>query len=434
MRTSWYVLAVVCAFPSSARATTFFVAPSGDDGAPGTKHQPLKTIQRAADLMQAGDSTVVEAGQFAGFNVEDKLGRSGAPLTFIARPGARITTPGPVPVHQPLNPTLRAPLWPDWPNGINVLRSQHVVIVGFEVANMPRQVTDASGRVLHRGGAGIRLEDCRFVVVANNQVHDNGRWGIFSTFCDDVTVLHNEAARSFREHGIYLSNSGDRYQIIGNRVFDNAASGIQINADNTFDSPEYRRFAFPDGISSDSLIEGNEVWGNGARGGAALNLDGLSDSVIRFNHLHDNHATGIALYQSDAATASQRNLVEGNRIEMPADGRSGIRVVGCPAEEVQDGLCASANTPLLPEWQRPPAFATGATGNVIRGNVILTASATRGTIDIDSRSLAPDPSSGQHFFSDFNRLTDQFEIDARLVQVAEWRALTGQDRRSLVMP
>src|SRR5215208_6831094 len=101
---------------------------------------------------------------------------------------------------------------------------------------------------VHRGGAGIRLDTCRHVTVRGNRVDDNGRWGIFAEFCDDLVVEGNEASRSRDEHGIYLSNSGDRAVVRGNRAWGNRRCGIQLNADNNWDDDDYRTWAIADGV------------------------------------------------------------------------------------------------------------------------------------------------------------------------------------------
>ncbi len=49
MRHTWYLLLVGMAMCVSARAATFVVAPGGKDADPGTKEQPLATLQAARD-------------------------------------------------------------------------------------------------------------------------------------------------------------------------------------------------------------------------------------------------------------------------------------------------------------------------------------------------------------------------------------------------
>ena len=48
----------------AASATEFHVAITGSDAGPGTQTAPLRTIQRAADLAQPGDTVTVHAGVY----------------------------------------------------------------------------------------------------------------------------------------------------------------------------------------------------------------------------------------------------------------------------------------------------------------------------------------------------------------------------------
>jgi parallel beta-helix repeat protein len=124
-------------------------------------------------------------------------------------------------------------------------------------------------------------------------------WGILTGWSDNILIENNNVSRSELEHGIYLGNSADGAIVRNNIVWGNRDSGIQFNAD---------RHLAGDGIMSRNRIEGNVVYGNGVGGGAAINLDGVQDSVIQNNLLYDNHSTGIVLYVGFAADGSKNNL------------------------------------------------------------------------------------------------------------------------------
>jgi hypothetical protein len=47
-----------------AFSATYYVAPGGDDGNPGTLSQPWKTIQHAAETLVAGDTVLIRAGVY----------------------------------------------------------------------------------------------------------------------------------------------------------------------------------------------------------------------------------------------------------------------------------------------------------------------------------------------------------------------------------
>src|SRR5262249_9875782 len=152
----------------------------------------------------SGDVVKIAPGEYDGFTIEDKDGRADAPIVIRGAAGVRIVRPGPTPVRPPWNGLAHARAWSHWPYGIAVLRSSWIVIDDIEVVGMPDGVPG-----VHRGGAGVRLDVCRHVTVRRVRADNNGRWGIFSAFCDDLVVEDCEASRSHSEHGIYLSNSGD---------------------------------------------------------------------------------------------------------------------------------------------------------------------------------------------------------------------------------
>lgn len=61
------VLSMGCIFSvSTAMGATYYVSSNGDNNAPGTLEAPFKTIQHAADLVNPGDTVVVQDGIYSG--------------------------------------------------------------------------------------------------------------------------------------------------------------------------------------------------------------------------------------------------------------------------------------------------------------------------------------------------------------------------------
>ena len=60
--------------------------------------------------------------------------------------------------------------------------------------------------------AGIGIIHSHHITVTNCRLADNGLWGIFTGFADDVRFEGNECYGSKKEHGIYHSNSGDQLE------------------------------------------------------------------------------------------------------------------------------------------------------------------------------------------------------------------------------
>jgi hypothetical protein len=83
----------------AATAITYFVAPGGDDSAPGTSQSsPFKTINRCAQAMQQGDTCMIASGTYRETVTPVNSGAAGAPITFQAAPGATVIVSGTEPL------------------------------------------------------------------------------------------------------------------------------------------------------------------------------------------------------------------------------------------------------------------------------------------------------------------------------------------------
>lgn len=345
---------------SAAHATTFHVSPGGSDRANGREETPWKTLAYAVSQLRPGDTLLVKPGRYTGFRL--RSGQGGAPgarVRIMAEHGAVIDT-----------------LPPNAEDGINIEGASYVDIEGFRVTGAPR--------------AGIRAIDCLGVHIRGNEAHENGRWGIFTGFCDDLVIENNIAWGSRREHGIYVSNSARNPIIRGNHLFDNAQCGVHMNGDVHMGG---------EGMITGALVENNVIYGNGRRGGAGINSDGLRDSTIRNNILYDNHSSGITLYRIDGRYPSTGNNVLNNTIVMPRGdplSRWCIRIVD------------------------------GSAYNVFKNNICLNGHPQNGAIIISPDSLPG-------FISDSNLVDGRFRIGdhAPVIKLDAWRGLTGQDMRSL---
>jgi len=65
-----------------ALGATFYVATTGDDAKSGAQDQPWLTIQKAANTMQAGDTTIVQSGSYPEVAHTVRSGTAGAYITF----------------------------------------------------------------------------------------------------------------------------------------------------------------------------------------------------------------------------------------------------------------------------------------------------------------------------------------------------------------
>lgn len=361
-RQTSFALALAVLISAAASADTFHVAPppAGSDANPGTEADPWATLQHAADQVSAGDTVIVHAGDYVGMYL-DVSGTTGSPIVFRGADGESM------PRVVADNATT--------PDGINLEGADHVVIEGFQVDG--------------RGRAGIRAVLCEHVTLRGNSMDANDRWGILTGFCDDLLIEYNVATGSLVEHGIYVSNSGDRPTVRGNVLANNNANGLHMNGDLS---------AGGDGVISDALVENNVIFGNGVAGGSGINCDGVQDSLIRNNLIYDTHASGVSLYQIDGGLPSTGNEVLNNTIVVASDGRWGINI--------QDA----------------------STGNTVKNNIVFSRHSFRGAMSVCEDCLPG-------FVSDHNLVEDRFTTDDgnTVLTLSEWQTLTSQDANSVVL-
>ena len=277
-------LAFAGSLPSAAGAATYYVSPSGSDANPCSITLPCREIRRPLTFVGAGDTILAADGTYKGFDVNDLHGAAGAPITIRAQGTGAVV--------------LVTNDRPDNRDTIFITFSSYIVVDGLRAFGAIR--------------AGVRVDQSPRVTVRNGVFGNNTTWGIFTDFSDDLLIENNECYGSVQEHGIYVSNSGDRAVVRGNRLHDNNAAGVQLNADAS---------AGGDGIITNALIENNVAYRNGVAGGAAINLDGVQDSVVRNNLLYDNHATGIVNYMGDGAEGPRGMRILHNTVDQAADAR-----------------------------------------------------------------------------------------------------------------
>jgi parallel beta-helix repeat protein len=355
------VLFLVCGLATApAGAADRYVSPTGSDlSVACSLPQPCREIRRALELVAPGETILVANGTYKGFDVDDVHGTPASPITIRALGSSA----------QILPTTDRS----DNRDTIFVTFSSYIVIDGLRSFGANR--------------AAVRVDESPSVTVRNGVFGDNFRWGIFTDFSDDLLIENNECYGSQNEHGIYVSNSGDRPVLRGNRVHDNVASGIQLNADLSSGG---------DGIITGALIEGNVIYGNGTAGGAAINLDGVQDSVVRNNLLYGNHATGIVNYHGDGAVGPSGMQILHNTVDQAADGRWALLI-----------------------WNSDGP-------NVVRNNILYNRHPTRGSITylVPQDVLTTD--------SDYNVMDKVTPDDDGIIYtLAQWQAL-GHEPHSVL--
>lgn len=375
----------------------FAVSPRGRDDHDCTETRPCREIRRAITLATApGDLLLVADGEYASFEVNGLRGEPGRPIRIFATGKQAVVHSAPSCKKKRCRDTI-------------VVRDSHYVILDGLISNeAPR--------------AAVAIFYGSHVTVRNGRFGDNGRWGIFTSFADDVVLEYNEIFRNHREHGIYLSNSGDRPTVRFNVLRDNDGCGLHINGDYREnpenDSSGRSLYAGSvDGIVSGARIQGNLIYRNGSgaiangrrRGGAGINLDGVWDSVLEDNVLFDNAGTGIAAF------GDGDGVVDDSKDD--GDGRFGPR-----------GLIITHNTVVMPEGARNALQLRLSRGtNTVSNNILHHVDRRRAGLELATSADA-------HLVTSNRNVLDRVAVAERLRPLEMWKRESGQDKQSLSIP
>ncbi|WP_079055711.1 right-handed parallel beta-helix repeat-containing protein [Streptomyces caeruleatus] len=233
------VVTVLAPAGEASAATTLVVATDGNDSAPGTLAQPLRTIQRAVDLARPGDVIAVRGGTYA---LTDNVtiatsGTASQPIGLGAYQGERVVVDGErLPAsHTPVGGSV-----PRAERGAIHMEASHWRISGLEIVNGPY---------------GIYCDGCNGNIFSRISTHDNYESGFQlqgSSSDNQILNLDSYGNRDPRKNG----ESADGLAVKEGSGSGNVVRGARLwnNVDDGFDA---WKFASP------ILIENTIAYGNG---------------------------------------------------------------------------------------------------------------------------------------------------------------------------
>jgi len=238
----------------------YYVAPTGNDGNPGTIAHPWRTIQKAANTMVAGDTVYIRAGTYAEQVIPQNSGSAGQPITYAAYPSETAIIDG------------TGVAVPEYSGLFNLAGRDYIRVSGL--------------RVIHSDYYGIVAENSSHVTIEYNYTYDTYSSGISSWNGNNVIVAGNEVVGActgpWQEH-ISISNT-DTFEVRYNHIHDvmpgtDGKEGLSVKD-----------------ASSHGKVYGNHVY-NLNRVGIYVDAEAehLFDVEVYQNLVHDIPAMGFSL-------------------------------------------------------------------------------------------------------------------------------------------
>ncbi|MDT0568091.1 right-handed parallel beta-helix repeat-containing protein [Streptomyces sp. DSM 3412] len=283
--------------PAAHAATSLYVATNGNDGNAGTLAAPLRTVQRAVDLAQAGDSILIRGGTYApSSNIQLlKSGTASQPIRMGNYNGERVVIDG---EGMPYTPGAVGSSIPRAQRGAIHIEGEHWRLSGLEIVNGPYGIfgVDTSGNVFER------------LVTRNNYesgVHIQG-----ASSGNQFINLDSHGNRDPRKNG----ESADGLAIKEGSGTGNVVRGARL-WNNSDDGLDFWEFLSPVTVEgSVAYANGYNRWnlpnytgdGNGFKLGGGGDEDLPAAHVVRGAMAWDNSAGGFIDNANPGALVAER--------------------------------------------------------------------------------------------------------------------------------
>ena len=266
MSKGWFFLSFLVS--TAVFGQTYYVTPQGNDANNGLRWETSWTPLKASNAVRPGDTIIVRKGNYkydaTNFFAPVSGGTASAPITIR---GENRDDP---------------PILSRGKGGGFNIRVPYIIIQDIGCKGVP-------------SASCVSITDTHHVTVRRLRAENNYN-GVAIRNSDDNVV--EDSILTYNQQGIYVLQGSDRNSILRNRVMYNGLGpkgdrdGIAVGGH---------------GAGSDNIIESNIVAHNGLIG---IGVFDAPRTVVRNNHVYDNGSTGISV-----AVFSTDSLVDGNRVE-----------------------------------------------------------------------------------------------------------------------
>jgi hypothetical protein len=301
--------------PLSTAKAYYVSASSGSDANPGTWSAPWKTLQKAFDALQPGQTAYLRAGTYGGFCTASTFSRAGtasAPITVSGYPYERAVIHGQIRLDgsyfRLTHIVAEGPTCGTW--GASTQQGENMILM---TPGLTHHVEVSSSEVYHDGWhAGISAggDD---IWILNNYIHDNGGFNDPNQYNTSHGIYYHDGTRGVvannilehnRAKGLSARFTANHILVINNTVVGNGRSGMDI-AESTY------AWTFVNNIV---MNNGNVNDGVGINTGGSSG--GSSNAEIN-NILWNNGTSGTSNWDSNASVTN--NVVANPRLVNPAN-------------------------------------------------------------------------------------------------------------------
>jgi hypothetical protein len=306
--------AVYPRMPLSTGKAFFVSATTGNDVNPGTFTAPWKTIQRAFNALQPGQTAYLRGGTYGAFCTTSTFSHAGtlaAPITVSGYPYERAVIHGQIRLDgsyfRLAHIVAEGPTCGTW--GATTQQGDNMILM---TPGLTHHIEVSSSEVYHDGwhaGVSAGGDD---IWILNNYIHDNGGFNDTSQLNLSHGIYYHDGSRGViannilehnRAKGLSARYTANHILVINNTVVGNGRSGLDIT-DSTHDW----------------LFANNVVVNNGnVNGGVGINTNGSIGGLKNFevnNIFWNNGTSGTSNWLTNATI--QNNIVANPLLVNPA--------------------------------------------------------------------------------------------------------------------
>ncbi len=360
------ILIVAILFVFQANATNYYVSSSkGNDANDGLSQQsPFKTLQKAANSVDAGDTVLIMNGTYTNSDNKEtymqsqivllmKSGKPNAWITFKALEG-----------HRPVLKIEKAfgfritstDTWHPNKKPLAYIRLQDLTLIGnapdislCDALKQPQSCENKGGEInwdYNGSGISIGSEDSyaenglatHHIEISGCSVSGCAAAGISVYRADYITIsnckVFNNGYRSvFGSSGIHIYNP--RNSVVVDEVEFNYIIKNNIVFNNRNEIPFY------DGKKCKGFTDGNGIIIDDSRNLQTNKTAYTGNFLVENNMIYDNGGSGISLFQSDRITLRHNTVYQNCQFTPDKSKRAELLIIRCTNVAVNDNIFSS---------------------------------------------------------------------------------------------